>query len=70
LTFDVIKIRGDPAVSDRFLFILKVALSNRTDVWQVSGTQVEEEVGAQGPELAKDVRNPGALRIGGIEIAE
>ena len=66
----MIRIRGDPAVSHRFLFIFKVALSNRTDVWQVSVTQVEEKVGAQGPELAIDVRNPGALRIGGIEIGE
>lgn len=66
----MIRIRGDPAVSDRFLFIFKVALSNRNDVWQASVTQVEEKIGAQGPELTIDVRNPGALRIGGIKIGE
>ena len=57
----MLRIRGDPEVSDRFLFIGKVTFPNRPNVWQASGAQVEEKIGAQGPELAKDVRNPGAF---------
>ena len=61
MTFEVLRIRGDPAVSDEFLFTFKVAFPNRPNVWQAPGAQVEEKIGAQSLELALDVRNLGTF---------
>jgi len=59
LTFEVLRIRGDPSVSNEFLFTFIVAFPNRPNVWQVPRAKVEEKIGAQSIDLALDVRNLG-----------
>ena len=60
LNFEVLRIRGDPAVSNTFINLI-VTIPNGSYVWKEPGAEEKEETGVKSSKLTPDVRNPGAF---------
>jgi hypothetical protein len=60
LTFEVLRIRGDPAVSNAKLIII-VTIPNGSYVWKELRAKEKEETGVKSLKLTPDVRNLGAF---------